>query len=136
MAYVERSNGVIVGVYANPQPGYAEEKVADDSPEVAAFFSPPAPVPTAVSFAQMLIGLVAEQWITKAEGEGWLTGALPEAVIAVINKLPQEQQFAAKARALRPSEVSRADPLVAAMGAAAGKTEVEMDDFFRKYAQI
>lgn len=39
-------------------------------------------------------------------------------------------------RALRPSEVLRADPLVAAMGAGAGKTETEIDDFFRKYSKV
>lgn len=89
-----------------------------------------------LSFAQLLIGLVTEQWITEADGEGWLTGTLPAAVTAVINSLPEGQRFAAKARALRPSEVLRADPLVAAMGLAAGKTEAEIDTFFRTYAQV
>jgi hypothetical protein len=37
MAFVERRAGAIVGVYANPQPGYAEEQVADKAPEVQAF---------------------------------------------------------------------------------------------------
>ena len=98
----------------------------------------PSPVSDALklSFAQLLIGLVSERWITEADGEAWLTGTLPAAVTAVINTLPQEQRFAAKARALQPSEVLRTDPLVATMGAAAGKTNAEMDDFFRKYAQI
>lgn len=89
-----------------------------------------------LSFAQLIIGLVAEAWITEADGEGWLTGTLPAAVTAVIDSLPEGQRFAAKARALRPSEVLRADPLVAAMGAAAGKTEAEIDTFFRTYAQV
>lgn len=97
---------------------------------------PPPPVPASISFAQLLIGLVTEQWITEADGEGWLIGTLPSAVLAVINSLPAEQRFAAKARALRPSEVLRADPLVAAMGAAAGKTEAEIDTFFRTYAGV
>lgn len=97
---------------------------------------PPAPVPAALSLAQLLIGLVAEQWITEADGEGWLAGTLPAAVTAVIDTMPPEHRFAAKARSLRPSDVLRADPLVAAMGAAAGKTETEIDDFFRTYAQV
>ncbi len=41
MAYVERRGGVIVGVYASPQPGIAEEVVADDAPEVVAFRNAP-----------------------------------------------------------------------------------------------
>ena len=89
-----------------------------------------------LSFAQLLIGLVTEAWITETEGEAWLAGTLPAAVTAVIDSLPAGQRFAAKARALRPSEVLRADPLVAAMGAAAGKTEAQIDTFFRTYAQV
>lgn len=98
--------------------------------------TPVAPVPASISFAQLLIGLVTEQWITEAEGEAWLAGTLPGAVLLVIDGLPAEQRFAAKARALRPSEVLRSDPLVAAMGTAAGKTEAEIDAFFQTYAGV
>lgn len=96
---------------------------------------PAAPVPN-LSFAQLLIGLVTEAWITEADGEAWLAGTLPLAVLTVIDSLPVEQRFAAKARALRPSEVLRADPLVTAMGTAAGKTEAEIDAFFTTYAGV
>lgn len=89
-----------------------------------------------LSFAQLLIGLVTEAWITEAEGEAWLSGTLPTAVLTVIDALPVEQRFAAKARALRPSQVLRSDPLVAAMGAAAGKTSAEVDAFFQTYAGV
>lgn len=103
--------------------------------EVAPSFPSEPPVPASLSFAQLLIGLVSEQWITVDEGRAWRdrTG-LPAQVQAVISTLPADQQFAAETRALAPSEVLRADPLVAAMAAAAGKTEAEMDDFFRKYS--
>lgn len=105
--------------------------------EIAALPPPqPEPVPASLSFAQLLIGLVSEQWITEADGEAWLAGILPVAVTAVINTLPAEQKFAAKARALRPSDVPRADPLVSAMGAAAGKADAEIDAFFRNYAKV
>ena len=96
---------------------------------------PVAPVPN-LSFAQLLIGLVAEQWITEADGNGWLTGTLPFAVLTVIDSLPEGQRFATKARALRPSEVLRNDPLVTAMGTAAGKTTAEIDTFFQTYAGV
>ncbi len=98
--------------------------------------SPPhTPVPN-LSFAQLLIGLVTEAWITEAEGEAWLAGTLPNAVLLVIDGLPADQRFAAKARALRPSQVLRSDPLVAAMGTAAGKTSAEIDTFFHTYAGV
>lgn len=96
---------------------------------------PPVYIPN-LSFAQLLIGLVTEGWITEAEGEGWLVGTLPAPVLAVIATLPTNQQFAAKARASRPSDVERADPLVAALATAEGKTSAEIDAFFTTYAAM
>jgi hypothetical protein len=89
-----------------------------------------------LSFPQLLIGLVAEQWITEADGEAWLTGTLPTAVLEVISSLPTEMQFPAKARALRPSMIVRADPLVAALATYEGKTPEELDEFFLTYSQV
>ena len=89
-----------------------------------------------LTFAQLLIGLVAEGWITEAEGEAWLAGTLPAAVLAVIGTLPAQAQFAAKARAARPSVVERLDPLVAALAAAQGKTDAQIDAFFTAYAAV
>lgn len=97
---------------------------------------PPPPVPASISFAQLLIGLVAEQWVTGPEGEAWLNGVLPQQVSDLIATLPPEQQFAAKVRALRPSVVLRADPLVMMMGAAANKTPEQLDEFFRMYSEV
>lgn len=97
----------------------------------------PAPVPASLSFAQLLIGLVSEQWITAEEGRAWRDRvALPAQVQAVIASLPEEQQFAAETRALAPSEVLRNDPLVEALSFAAGKTSEELDDFFRIYSEV
>lgn len=96
----------------------------------------PDPVPSSMSFAQLLIGLVTEAWITEAEGEAWLAGVLPAQVTALIATLPVEQQFAAKARAARPSEVLRMDPFVVSMGAAQSKTPEELDQFFCTYSGV
>jgi hypothetical protein len=108
---------------------YTAEEIAAIHPH------PPAPIPD-LSFAQLMIGLVSEGWITTAEGEAWLTGTLPAPVLALIGTLPAGQQFAAKARALRPTIVERTDPLVSALGLAQGKTPEQLDDFFRTYAAI
>lgn len=90
-----------------------------------------------LSFAQMLIGLVSEGWITPEEGRAWRDrAALPPAVAALIASLPEGMQFAAETRALAPSEILRTDPLVAALGAAEGKTPEEIDAFFQTYAQV
>ena len=96
--------------------------------------APPPRIPN-LSFAQLLIGLVTEGWITEAEGLAWLTGTLPDVVLLVISMLPPEHQFAAKARAIRPSEIIRDDPLVGALATAEGKTPEEIDDFFVTYSE-
>ena len=88
-----------------------------------------------MTFAQLLIGLVAEGWITEAEGDDWLAGTLPAPVVALISTLPPEARFPAKARAIRPSEVLRRDPLVEMLGAAQGKTPAELDAFFATYSK-
>lgn len=89
-----------------------------------------------LSFPQMLIGLVTEGWITETEGEAWLTGTLPAAVDALIGTLPTNIRFAARARAIRPSEVVRTDVIVLALADEQDKSPEEMDAFFTTYAAV
>lgn len=49
-----------------------------------------------LTFYQLLIGLVSEGWITEVEGEDWLTGNLPEAVLKAILDLPQSNSLQRK----------------------------------------
>jgi hypothetical protein len=91
---------------------------------------------TQITFAQLLIGLVAEGWITEAQGDDWLAGKLPPPVVALIGALPANRRFAAKARAARPSVVLRADPLVNALAQARGLTAEQLDAFFATYSQV
>lgn len=93
-------------------------------------------VPESITFAQLLIGLVAEGWITEAEGDAWLAGTLPAAALAVIATLPEAQRFGARTRALRPSVVVRSDPLVIALAASEGITSEQLDQFFITYSQV
>ena len=122
-----------IAVPARPAPHWGWDAVSEAWVEGQ---PPSAPVPQSITFAQLLIGLVTEAWITEAEGEAWLAGTLPAPVLSLIATLPAGQQFAAKARALRPSVVMRVDPLVASLGAAQGKTDAELDAFFTTYAQV
>ena len=89
-----------------------------------------------LTFAQMLIGLDAEEWITTAEADDWLDGTLPAPALTLIAGLPASQQFAARARAKRPSIILRNDPLVIGLGALQGKTAEELDTFFQTYASV
>ena len=134
--YTADIDGTVVGNITPASRFYADVQKAITAGEPVGT-PPPAPsVIPDLSFPQLLIGLVAEQWITEAEGETWLAGTLPAAVLEVISNLPTEMQFPAKARALRPSMIVRADPLVAALATYEGKTSEELDEFFLTYAQV
>lgn len=96
----------------------------------------PGPVPN-LSFPQLLFGLVTEGFITETEGNAWLVSrVLPASVEAVISGLPGPDQLLARARALQPTDVIYADPLIQMMGAIQGRTEAQMADFFRAYAVV
>lgn len=111
---------------------YAQAAAGDVAPYV-----PPADAPPpSLTFLQMIIGMVTEEWITEAEGDGWLAGTLPAPVLAVIAGMPQEYRFAARARALRPSVIERDEALVEALAQYVEKTSAEVDTFFRTYAQV
>ncbi|MCR9140408.1 MAG: hypothetical protein NXI27_30925 [Alphaproteobacteria bacterium] len=112
----------------------------------AKYTPPPEPTPAELlageraqmrlSFSQLLIGLVARGWITEAEGEAWLAGQLPQAVTDLISALPEQQRFAARARALRPAHIRRLDPLVIALAEAEGRTKEDLDGFFREFVEV
>lgn len=89
-----------------------------------------------MSFAQLLIGLVAEGWITSEQGENWLAGAPPAPVLAAIALLDPQLRFAALARATRPSVVFRTNSLVEMLALAQSKTPNQIDQFFRDYSKV
>lgn len=98
-----------------------------------------------LSKPQLLIGLVAEGWITEAEGDAWLQGtALPPVILGAIGQLPQDEQFAARARSYSMTFAERADPLVgplaealaANFGVPVADVPETVDTFFETYSQF
>jgi hypothetical protein len=90
-----------------------------------------------LTFAQILIGLVKMSWITEAEGEAWLAGnALPAEVLSMIDGLPKDMHFPAKARALRMTAASRTDPLVLELARGRNIDPVDMDAFFTTFSGV
>lgn len=61
MSFVQRDDSnKIIGVFRQPQPGYAEEELADDNGEVVAFLNPPAstePIDWPITMRQLRLGL-------------------------------------------------------------------------------
>jgi len=90
-----------------------------------------------LTFAQLLIGLVKMAWITEAEGEAWLAGnSLPAEVLSMIDGLPKDMRFPAKARALRMTSASRTDPLVLELARGRDIDPEDMDTFFTTFAEV
>ena len=86
---------------------------------------------------QMLIGLMAEGWITPAEAEAWATSsALPASVEGLIASLPEGERVAARITCLKMSVAERSDPFVAALATIEGRTPAEIDAFFTTYSGI
>lgn len=86
---------------------------------------------------QLLTGLVADGWITAAEGLSWAEGnGLPLAATTLIASLPSAEQFPAQVKLLRMETIRRTDPLVIALAYAEGKTDAEIDTFFTTHAAL
>lgn len=63
MPYVRRENGVVAGIYNQPQ-SFAGEFLSDDDPEIAAFLNPPLP---AMDYVQA----VSDHIETTAQNRGY-----------------------------------------------------------------
>jgi len=98
----------------------------------------PAPVvPQSVSRRQIITGLGLLGWITEQEAiDALATGARPAAVSAVINQLPQEEQFPATMKWIGFQTAYRDDSMVLALAAVAEKSEQDVDEFFLFCSQI
>ncbi|MCH2242842.1 MAG: hypothetical protein MK041_13165 [Aquabacterium sp.] len=62
MPYVERKNGKIVSVYENPQPGFADEFLAETHADMVVFRSPPVTVQQVKAEAGRRILEIAPEW--------------------------------------------------------------------------
>lgn len=117
MPYVQRdASGKVCGVYANPQPEYAEEFLADDDSLVAAYLNPPPPPVTQVTPRQARLALL----------EAGLLGAI-------------ETKLRAKNRAVQiawdyVTVIDRNDALIAAIAKELNLTDAAVDLLFKNAA--
>jgi hypothetical protein len=99
---------------------------------------PPAPPPpTMISRLQLILGMTNAGLITPTEGVDAAAGtAIPSVVEAVFASLPAAAATSARIRWSAMTEVERANPLVASVATAAGKSPADMDQFFRDWGQL
>jgi hypothetical protein len=95
--------------------------------------APPPPVPTTISFRQLILGLLgsgfltAEQALAAAE-----TRARPPQLDAIIATLPEDAALSARITWATMSEARRADPLFTELIAAGHATPEQVDELFRQ----
>lgn len=86
---------------------------------------------------QFLIGAASAGLLTAAEAEAAATsGAIPAAIEAVFNTLPNAQALAARITWATMTKIERGEPLVDAAAVAFGLTPEQVDAFFLSAASI
>lgn len=115
--YVQRNQeGVITGAFANMQPGYAEEYLPDDDPELLAFLSPPPPLPTEVTMRQARLAL--------------LEAGLLDDVEAAVNAIPGINGEKARIEWNFSNTVKKNQPITQMLASVIGLTQQQIDDMF------
>lgn len=89
-----------------------------------------------LTFSQLLVATVADEWMSEADGELWLAGTLPDFIQGFITELPVDQQFSTKVQMLKMTTISRLHSIIAKWAAALNKTDEEIDALFEKYSNI
>lgn len=118
MIFVERKAGVICGVYAQPQPGFAEEELPNSDLEVAAFLTPSTAVVTSVTPRQARLALLA-------------AGLLDQVETAV-----NQAGGAVKITWDYATEINRNDPLITTLGKTLNLTDTQIDNLFTQAATL
>jgi hypothetical protein len=109
-----------------------------------AAFQPPAPVPepsppvpTIISFRQLILGLLGSGFITAEQALAAAeTRARPPQLEAILATLPEDAALAARITWATMSEARRTDPLFAALIAAGHATAEQVDELFRTAARF
>lgn len=93
--------------------------------------TPPIVIPQSVSDRQFFQAAAITGLITQTDALAMMsTGTIPPTLLAAINMLPVDQQFAAKMKVIGAREFDRNDPFVNALSTAMGQTATQVDALF------
>lgn len=100
--------------------------------KIGPYTAPPEPVPVFISDRQFAQGLAVSGLITEAEAEEWVgPGTVPASLMAFVEALPADQQFAARMLLRGATQFERDHPLTEAFGALHGWSGAQVDQFWR-----
>lgn len=95
------------------------------------------PAPNEISRRQFFQQLAVQEIITKAEALAAMqTGVIPAPLQAIIDTLPEENQFEAQMLVIGADTFNRAHPLTEVVRLALGWTEEQRNNFFRDAAKL
>lgn len=124
----KESAAVLLSVFDTPKEWAAMLKWGTPS----GFVPPPDPVPEWISDRQFAQGLAMSGLITEAEAEEWVgPGVVPGALMAFVDALPEEQQFAARMLLRGATQFERDHPLTEAFGVMQGWSAAQVDQFWQ-----
>lgn len=118
MRFYQRLNGTINADYANCQPGFAEEELPDDHPDVVAYFNPAPAIPDRVTARQFKLQLLADGLLDPVEA--WIASQDRAIQVAYANS----------------GTFVRDEPMLQAGFSGLGLTEEQGDAFFLAAASI
>lgn len=95
----------------------------------------PNAVPASISDRQFFQQLAVLGVITEDEALAANAAIIPAALVAIIDQMPAEQQFAAKMLVSGATVFERNHPMTEAIGVSYGWTSEQIDDFFRAAAK-
>lgn len=94
------------------------------------YVPPPAPVPQSISDRQFFQQLAAQGVISEDEALASCAAVIPAPLLALIEQLPSDQQFAAKMLVSGATVFERNHPMTIAIASAYGWTSDQLDAFF------
>lgn len=98
--------------------------------------SPAPPVPQTISDRQFFQQLAVVGIITEDQALASNAAVIPAPLLAIIEAMPAEQQFAAKMLVSGATVFERTHPMTEAIGATYGWTSAQIDEFFRAAAVL
>lgn len=118
--YVQRDGaGIIIGLYASFQEGFAEEFLEEDNPEVIAFLDPPEVLPP-ITKRQLRLTLVRN---------GIALSTVEAAIASMPGGLPKDE---AKIEWADASTFNRTHPTLLLIASSLGLTEAQIDTMWRE----
>jgi hypothetical protein len=130
---VRRNDGVFVLLDSSAQDpdavAYREWVAQGNVPDH--YVAPPSPVPQTISDRQFFQQLAVDSIITEDQALASNAAVIPAPLLAIIEAMPAEQQFAAKMLVSGATVFERTHPMTEAIGATYGWTSGQIDAFFR-----